>query len=290
MSASPEQGGNTSESTYVVDAESAAEMARLVRQDQLLTQDMGGIFPENPDLSNVQRIVDLACGPGGWVLEVAFRYTDIEVVGVDISQRMIDYASAKARVQRLSNASFQVMNILKPLAFDDASFDLVNTRMIATFMPRDAWPKLFAECLRILRPGGILRFTDVEVGMSNKPAFEKAWNMVEQAMSRANMNFSPNGLHWGIIHMLPRFFQQAGLHHIGKMAYAVDFSAGTEIREGFYHDFASGFQSVEPFMEKMRVATVAEWREVYQKALTEMGEEDFCAMWILLTVWGQKPA
>ena len=290
MSVSPEQSGDKSESTYMVDAESAAEMARLMRQDQLLTQGMGGVFPEKPDLSNVQQILDLACGPGGWVLETAFTYTDVEVLGVDISARMIGYATAQAKVQRRPNAHFQVMNILKPLTFADASFDLVNARLIAAFMPREAWPVLFAECMRILRPGGILRFTEVEVGISNKPAFEEAWHKVQQAMSRANLGFSPQGLHWGIIHMLPHFFQKAGLQQIDKMAHAIDFSSGTEARDGFYYDFASGFQSVEPFMEKMQVSTVADWRELYKKALAEMFEEDFCAMWFMLTVWGQKPA
>lgn len=290
MSTLPEQSGSKSENTYVVDAESAAEMARLMRQDQFLTQEMGGIFPEHLDLSNVQQILDLACGPGGWVLEAAFTYTDVEVHGVDISERMIGYASAQAKVQRRSNASFQVMNILKPLPFADASFDLVNARLIGAFMPRTAWPELFAQCLRILRPGGTLRITEVETGMTNKPAFEKAWYTVQQAMARANMGFSPLGMHWGIIHMLPHFFQKAGLQLIGKMAHVVDFSVGTEAHEGFYYDCASGFQAIEPFIEKMQVAPLAEWRDLYQKALAEMFEEDFCAIWVLLTVWGQKPA
>src|SRR2546422_10982723 len=37
------------ENSYVIDAEDAAEMARLLEQDRLLTQGMGGIFPENTD-------------------------------------------------------------------------------------------------------------------------------------------------------------------------------------------------------------------------------------------------
>jgi hypothetical protein len=38
---------------YIVDAENAAEMARLMRQDHLLTQMMGGPIPEQTDLSQV---------------------------------------------------------------------------------------------------------------------------------------------------------------------------------------------------------------------------------------------
>src|SRR5262249_15001579 len=156
------------ENTYAVDAESAAEMARLMRQDHLITKGMGGIFPEKIDLSGVQRILDLACGPGGWVLETAFAYTDIDVIGVDISERMITYANAQANVQQLSNASFRVMNILQPLDFPDSSFDLINARLISGFMRPAWWSGLMRECLRILRPGGILRFTELEPGFTNK--------------------------------------------------------------------------------------------------------------------------
>jgi hypothetical protein len=55
------------ESTYVIDSESGAEMARLMVQDRILTEGMGGLFTELPGatLVNVHDILDLACGPGG---------------------------------------------------------------------------------------------------------------------------------------------------------------------------------------------------------------------------------
>src|SRR5690348_17634887 len=109
--------------SYVIDAESAAEMARLMRQDQAMTAGMGGPLTEI-DLSEVQSVLDLACGPGGWPLELAYTYSDMEIVGVDISERMIAYAQSQAQVQQRSNISFHVMDILKPLDFPDNSFDL----------------------------------------------------------------------------------------------------------------------------------------------------------------------
>lgn len=41
-------------------------------------------------------------------------------------------------------------------------------------------------------------------------------------------------------------------------------------------------------MAKTHLLSVDAWRELYQKGLAEMYEEDFCSMYILLTVWGQK--
>ena len=101
---------------YISDPESGAEMARLIDQDRLVTKGMGGLFPERSnDFSGIHRVLDGACGPGGWALEIAFKYPEIEVVGFDVSQAMIDYANAQARVQGLENASFQVMNSAKTI-------------------------------------------------------------------------------------------------------------------------------------------------------------------------------
>src|SRR5215831_21124942 len=89
---------------YISDPESGAEMARLIDQDRLITVGMGGLFPERSnDFSGIHRLLDGACGPGGWALEIAFQYPQIEVVGFDVSQAMIDYANARARIQGLEN-------------------------------------------------------------------------------------------------------------------------------------------------------------------------------------------
>lgn len=290
MAIDHEQPDNVQHETYVLDTESSAEMARLMRQDQLVTKGMGGIFPEKVDLTGVHEILDLACGPGGWVIETAFAYPEKRIVGADISEKMIAYARAQAQVQNLPNATFRVMNILQPLALPDASFDLVNERFIVGFMQQQRWPQLISESLRVLRPGGILRFTEVELGFSNKASFEKTWWTVLQAMQKNGLGFSPNGLHFSIFPMLPRFFRDAGVEDVAKMAHVVEFSAGTEARDGFYYDFANAFLALESFIEKSGLLPLEEWRALAQRGLAEMLEDDFCAVWMLLTVWGRKPA
>jgi tRNA G46 methylase TrmB len=93
------------ENSYVMDAESATEMARLMDQGSFMTRGMGGLFPERAgDLSTIHDILDIGCGPGGWVHDVAYTYPDINVTGIEISKRMIQYARAHARVQHLDNA------------------------------------------------------------------------------------------------------------------------------------------------------------------------------------------
>jgi SAM-dependent methyltransferase len=106
------------ENLYFIDHESGAEMARLLDHDRYITKGMGGLLSERSnDFSGLHRVLDLGCGPGGWVQEVAFANPEVEAMGVDISQQMISYAQMQARVQGLTNAEFRVMDILNPLTF-----------------------------------------------------------------------------------------------------------------------------------------------------------------------------
>lgn len=143
------------DNAYFMDPENSAEMARLINLDRLVTQCMEGLFSEQSpaDLADVHRLLDIGCGPGGWVQEVAYAFSKIEAVGIDISHTMIEYAQAQAQVHRLENAHFQVMDATKPLDFPDHSFDLVNARGIG-FFAKAVWPPLLQECRRITRPGG----------------------------------------------------------------------------------------------------------------------------------------
>src|SRR5260370_14128683 len=162
------------EDTYICDPESGTEMVRLTKQHRIVTKQMGGLFPQEVDLAAIQRVLDLACGPGGWVLDVAFAYPKIEVVGVDISQAMTSYARAQTQVHRLHNAAFHTMNILKPLEFDDDSFDFVNARMLAGVLSPKDWPGLIQQCKRILRPGGRLRLIEADdLVFTNRPSLEQ---------------------------------------------------------------------------------------------------------------------
>ena len=284
------EGPSHKESTYVIDAESGTEMARLINQEQLLTRVMGGVFPEHFDLSHVSHILDIGCGPGGWVLDVAFENAKINVVGIDISQQMVEYARAHAEAQGMNNASFQVMNALEPLAFDDNSFDVVNARYIQAFMMKTSWAPLMKEIMRILRPGGRVLLTDGEWSISNSPAFEKMGAMLTHVGTLTGRSFSPDGRHIGITPMLGRFLRDAGFVDIQRKAHVLDFSAGAEDYGNTYQDLMAGLKLLEPFLVLAKVTTEEEFEELYQQALAELMLDSFCGVGYMLTVWGKKPA
>ncbi len=285
MVSEPEQ----SNTTYVMDAENAAEMARLLRQDRLLTQGMGGLFPAPLEIASMHRLLDLGCGPGGWARAVAAKYPQVQVTGIDISQLMIEYARTQALEQQLGNVAFAVANVREPLDFPDNTFDLMNGRFLFAFMSPDAWPKLLQDCYRLTRPGGILILTETEGPLSNSPATERLYAMSVEAMKRAGQSLSPDGRRVGITPMLGKFFRDAGYVNIGYKAHVLDCSAGALAYQDVYQDYMAAYKLMQPYLVKMGVTTPEEVEGVYQRMLEEQQAQDFCEVWFYMSVWGEKP-
>ncbi|WP_069802496.1 class I SAM-dependent methyltransferase [Thermogemmatispora onikobensis] len=288
---SPSASSATARNTYIIDSDQAAELARLMQQDRLLTEAMGGLLPEEGiSLPETGRVLDLACGPGGWALELAFRFPKAEIIGIDISPSVVEYANAQAWSRGLENAHFQVGNVMDPLPFPDRSFDLINGRLLFGFMLPAAWPRLLAECFRLLTPGGFLRCTETEPPLTSSLAFERFSALGTDALKRAGQSFSPDGRHIGITPVLPRLVRQAGFERVRLRASAIEWSMGTEGHYPVFKDYLIGLELVQPFLAKVGVATAEELATLYQQTIAEMQADDFCALWTLLTVWGQKPA
>src|SRR5713226_10442331 len=146
---------------FVEDRSNEAEMIRQMIQDSTVTAGMGGPLSEQPDPDSLRRVLDIGCGPGGWILEAAARYHHMELTGIDISWRMIEYARAEAQARKLTDGvEFLVMDALHPLKFPDASFDLVNMRFGGSFLLVTDWPRLLGQLLRVTCPGGVVRVTE----------------------------------------------------------------------------------------------------------------------------------
>jgi ubiquinone/menaquinone biosynthesis C-methylase UbiE len=276
---------------YYILGDSQAEGVHLIEQDRNFTRSMGGLLPEQSEetIAGIHTALDVACGPGGWVLGMAQAYPSMHVTGVDISKNMTDYATVQARASGLDNASFQVGNITEPLKFPDASFDLVNARHIEEVIPVAAFAPLFKEFVRITKPGGIIRITGSEWGVTNSIAYEKLMKLLLQASRISGLDFSADGRNLGISPWLRRFLREAGCVNIQERASALDFSAGAEQQQSGYQDLTVAFELMQPFLTAVGVTTQQEVARLQQQLSVEMLEKSFRGLVYTLTAWGQKP-
>jgi ubiquinone/menaquinone biosynthesis C-methylase UbiE len=275
------------ENRYVIQ-DQAVELGRLILQDKLYTQAIGGLFPEI-DLDGITRVLDIACGPAGWAIDVAFEYPEMQVVGVDISETIIAYNFAQARVRNLQNVTFEVMDAKAPLSFQDHSFDLINSRLLVGVMDTEAWPKLLVECWRLLRPGGTIRLTESEYVASNSQACQDLGAYFYEALIKQKRTYSVDGRSLGVAYMLPRLLHNARFQDIESKAFRLDCSYSTPMHYPTFRNMEAAYALLKPFILQQVNVTEEAYDQLYHQMLADFQQEDFICISLGLTVWARKP-
>ena len=96
-------------------------------------------------------ILDLGTGPGYLPIEIAKRSSDIHIIGVDLSRKLIQMARSNAvKAGFADRLDFQCGNAGR-LEFDDASFDLVISTGMLHSLKEPA--NVLQEIYRVLQAG-----------------------------------------------------------------------------------------------------------------------------------------
>jgi ubiquinone/menaquinone biosynthesis C-methylase UbiE len=102
-------------------------------------------------IENAREVLNVGCGIGISSAYIAKRY-GCRVVGVDISEKMIEWSRKRAHQERVEDkVEFRVGDILD-LPFEDDRFDAVIVESVIAFVDDKA--QAIRECRRVTRPSG----------------------------------------------------------------------------------------------------------------------------------------
>ena len=296
MSSNPIEPRREYPSTYFIKDANQDEMTRLAIQDELITDGMGGVLPEQPDSTIFRRILDVGCGAGGWLIRAAKTYPiTTRLVGVDVNSRVIDYARKRALEEQVEDRiEFQVMDALLILEFPKDYFDLVNVRFATRLMRTWTWPQLLDELQRVPRPGGGIRISEYVGITSNDPATIRLFQLLGDAFYGAGHLFSEGKVEEtsaegviGVAGDLARLMHQYGVKNVQTRRSTQDCPIGTPPGESFAHDMRLGFRGTMPFIRKWR-GLPDDYETVYQALLDAMQKPDYVTTWSVITAWGTK--
>ena len=106
-----------------------------------------------PDKKNA-HCLDIACGTGDITFRLAAKYPAGKIVGLDVTEPMIDYARER---NTFSNITFVLQDMCK-MNFPDASFDIVTGGYALRNAPN--LEQALIEIRRVMKPGAIAAFLD----------------------------------------------------------------------------------------------------------------------------------
>lgn len=107
--------------------------------------------------------VDLGCGPGYLVVELASRLPGLQVTGVDLSQEMLITASEFAWESGVGDWVAFRQGDAQQIPFPDASLDLVVSTLSLHHWSNPV--VVFNEIARVLKPGGAFLIFDLRRDM-----------------------------------------------------------------------------------------------------------------------------
>jgi arsenite methyltransferase len=121
-----------------------------------ITKHIGGIEATDELLSlchveDAHEVLNVGCGIGVGPARIAKKYT-CRVVGVDISEKMIEWSRRRAKKERVeAKIEFRTADVLD-LPFEADWFDVVICESVLIFVEDKA--RAIRECMRVTKPGG----------------------------------------------------------------------------------------------------------------------------------------
>ncbi len=121
-----------------------------------VTKHIGGFEATNEllllcHIEGAREVLNVGCGIGVGSTYIAQKY-GCHVVGVDISEKMIEWSRRRAREERVeAKVEFRTADVLD-LPFEADHFDVVFAESVLIFVEDKA--RAIRECVRVTKPGG----------------------------------------------------------------------------------------------------------------------------------------
>lgn len=114
-------------------------------------------FPNEPTRHPL-RVLDLGCGPGVTVIELAHERPDAFYVGLDLASRMLDIARTETARENMAHMIAFVLADATALPFADNIFDVTTSHSFLYLVADRA--AVLREAFRVLHPEG--RYVSME--------------------------------------------------------------------------------------------------------------------------------
>jgi SAM-dependent methyltransferase len=147
------------------------------------------------EIGSKDHVLDICSGMGGPARVLAHRL-GCRVTGIDLTRSRVESARRLTALVGLTERVVFVHGSALALPFADASFDVVIGQEAWVHVPDK--PRLIAEAVRVLRPGGRIAFTDILV---RAPMPEATRARLEQGMTYAS---------YGSLELYPRWLEAQG--------------------------------------------------------------------------------
>ncbi|KAG1593553.1 hypothetical protein G6F48_001924 [Rhizopus delemar] len=255
------------------------ELDRLVGQHFALKTLFGGNIPKEVhkqvDMEKGIKILDLGCGPGTWIMDMATEYPNSEFTGIDMSDVFPNNI-------RPANVTFQIANVLEPLPFEDDTFDFVNFSLFILALKKDQWIPVMKEVKRILKPGGLYHSREASMLLKGNSFVQWAGQVFTERLIEREQEPC-------IIDKMKGLMKEAGFDVIYYQKLPTYPGRSDRLNREFLWDVKHVFKNCQPFL-KEHVKVKDEEYDAFLDRFVEECQKKPEVEWDFASTLGRKPA
>lgn len=239
-----------------------------------------GLIPEQLESVNTHDVLDVACGLGEWLLDMAFKYPEKVFVGLDNHAARLDYARAYASVQGIEHVQFLLGDMLQ-MPFEGHSFDLVHGRFLLMTMTTVVRRALLSELVRVCVPEGYVLLQETLFPLTNSDASRYWFDLFRLAFERAEI--PPL-----VVSEIERQLYQAGCRSVQRIDTTIPISYGTAAHRALCTRAIEMLSFLAPLLLSSGVVAADQLDKICMQFQIDLVSKDFTGLWPVVAFIGQK--
>jgi ubiquinone/menaquinone biosynthesis C-methylase UbiE len=253
------------------------ERDRLNFQHYGLRQLLKGNYMAPITPEQTKDILDVGCGSGIWVQDMAREFPHAKVIGTDIEIPPMQTGALQ------SNTLFLINNVMQGLPFQDQAFDFVHQRLLAAAIPVANWKPLVQELVRVTRSGGYIELIEgADVFINEGPYSKQLMDWLRAAGRQMGFGSAP-------AKNLNVLLAQAGM--IETQHFSVEAPLGQwagHLGAIMCKNLHSAFSTLETACDRLGIVSPQQYRQVWEALPTEW--QQLQTRFVFFIAYGKKPA
>ncbi len=253
----------------------------------LLQVQGGRLYPEHIPVNTMESVLDLGCGTGEWIFDLARRYPKLRIYGMDSNEQALHQAKVRRNTSSLRQVELRHMDLLQGLSIPDAFVNFVHMRNFSRYIKPQLWPAMIRECVRVLKPEGWLTIEELELCEISSPACQTLHRAMLQARAKIGRTLDTTGTTLGVAQRLYPMLLKAGLYDVNYDAFTIDVGAlSGDAAHRFLAEIVRRAFAVKPLVVQQGILKSAEFDALVAQAQMELQMPDLCGWAILISAYG----
>jgi ubiquinone/menaquinone biosynthesis C-methylase UbiE len=260
--------------------------ARLYRYIQHV---MGNrLIPAPISMHHMHTVLDIGCGAGDWLIDLACHYPGIQMYGLDINHETLKQARERCIYNHLTNIRWRQIDTIQDVTLPDSSVDLIHLRRCHYWITPQRWRTFFTACAHLLKSGGWISVINVELVELPSSAFVSLQRALWRTLKRLNHSMDPTGITYGSLPRLPGMLHASSFDQVNYELYAIDLGFMGGLSAQYLLSAAlQNIYSTRDIIINQGELSADTFDALFSQIQVDLQDPYLCGWGYLISVWGR---